>query len=199
MATMQDKLADSLTVLKKYQDKHDNLVINGQQELGQTHTKRLVQNGYLQPVMKGWYIPSFPGSEGDTTVWYASYWNFIVAYANKRFGKKWCLTAEESLSYYAGETVAPRQLIIRAPKGSNNVISLMFGDTMMDLTASLPKRIEEDKLHGVRMYPLAEALVCCSPQYYKAEPLNARICLFAIKDASEILKIVSEERIWRTR
>jgi len=193
MATMQDKLADSLTVLKKYQDKHDNLVINGQQELGQTHTKRLVQNGYLQPVMKGWYIPSFPGSEGDTTVWYASYWNFIVAYANKRFGKKWCLTAEESLSYYAGETVAPRQLIIRAPKGSNNVISLMFGDTMMDLTASLPKRIEEDKLHGVRMYPLAEALVCCSPQYYKAEPLNARICLFAIKDASEILKIVTEE------
>lgn len=75
MASIQERLADSLEVLKKYQDTHENLVINGQQELGTIHTKRLVQNGYLQPVIKGWYIPSFPGSEGDTTVWYASYWN----------------------------------------------------------------------------------------------------------------------------
>lgn len=193
MASIQERLADSLKVLKKYQDTHENLVINGQQELGTIHTKRLVQNGYLQPVIKGWYIPSFPGSEGDTTVWYASYWNFIVAYANKRFGENWCLTAEESLSFYAGETVAPCQLIIRTPKGSNNVISLMFGDSLMDITASLPKQIEVDKQYGVHLYPLAEALVFCSPQYFKAEALNARTCLFALKDASEILKIVTEE------
>lgn len=42
MASVQEKLAESLKVLKDYQDTHDNLVI------------------------KGWYIPSFPGSEGDT-------------------------------------------------------------------------------------------------------------------------------------
>lgn len=68
MASIQEKIAESLKVLKDYQDAHDNLVINGMKVLGDIHTKRLVANGYLQSVIKGWYIPSFPGSEGDTTV-----------------------------------------------------------------------------------------------------------------------------------
>ena len=38
MASIQERLADSLEVLKKYQDTHENLVINGQQELGTIHT-----------------------------------------------------------------------------------------------------------------------------------------------------------------
>lgn len=193
MASIQEKLAESLKVLKDYQDAHDNLVINGMKVLGDIHTKRLIANGYLQSVIKGWYIPSFPGSEGDTTVWYASYWNFVVAYANKRFGKDWCLTPEESLAYYAGETVAPKQLVIRAPKGGNNIVTLMFGDTMMDISASLPHQMETDSHFGIHLYPLAEALVFCSPQFFKSDALNARTCLCGIKDASEILKIVLEE------
>ena len=193
MANIQEKLAESLKVLKDYQDTHDNLVINGMKVLGDVHTKRLIANGYLQPVIKGWYIPSFPGSEGDTTVWYASYWNFIVAYANKRFGKDWCLTPEESLSYYAGETVAPNQLIIRAQKGGNNILKLMFDHTMMDISASLPSNMEIDSRFGLHLYSLAEALVFCSPQYFKSDALNARTCLCGIKDASEILKVVTGE------
>ena len=67
MATLQKKLADSLAALKKYQDAHgDNLVIQGTGALGRTHTERLVSNGYLKMVIKGWYIPSSPGSEGDS-------------------------------------------------------------------------------------------------------------------------------------
>lgn len=193
MASIQEKLAESLLVLKTYQDKHENLVIKGQQQLGVVHTKRLIDCGYLQPVIKGWYIPSFPGSEGDTTVWYASYWNFIVAYADKRFGKKWCLTPEESLSYYAGETVAPKQLIIRTPKGSNNIIQLMHGDSLLDISASLPKNMVRDSRFGVSLYTLEEALVFCSPQYFKSDALNARTCLFSLKDVTGILKIVSEK------
>ena len=65
MATIQEKLAESLAVLKEYQDAHgDNLVIQGADTLGRTHTERLVNSGYLQMVIKGWYIPSSPGSEG---------------------------------------------------------------------------------------------------------------------------------------
>lgn len=192
MASIQEKLAESLKILKNYQDKHENLVICGLDELGKTHTRRLIDNGYLQPVIKGWYIPSFPGSEGDTTVWYASYWNFITAYSNKRFGRDWCLSPEESLSYYAGETVAPKQLIIRTPKGSNNIIQLMYGDSLLDISSSLPKNIYKDPHNGVHLYPLVEALVFCSPQYFKSDAMNARTCLSRITDASEVLKIVTE-------
>ena len=97
MATIQEKLAESLSVLKDYQDEHgDNPVIKGASTLGEIHTKRLVDNGYLKMVIKGWYIPSFPGNEGDSTVWYVSYWPFVVAYLNDKFNDNWCLSPEMS-------------------------------------------------------------------------------------------------------
>lgn len=193
MASVQEKLAESLSVLKDYQDSYGNMIIKGYSTLGETHTKRLLQNGYLQPVIKGWYIPSFPGSEGDTTVWYASYWQFISAYATRRFGQDWCLSAEESLSYYAGETTCPSQLIIRSTKANNNVVQLLHGDTLMDITASIPAEMYVEPRYGIHLYPLAEALVYCSPQYFISDALNARTCLAQLKDASEIIKIVADE------
>ena len=86
MATIQEKMAESLAVLKAYQDSHgENLVIQGADTLGRIHTERLVDAGYLKMVIKGWYIPSFPGSEGDSTVWYVSYWSFVAAYLESKF------------------------------------------------------------------------------------------------------------------
>lgn len=193
MASVQEKLAESLSVLKDYQDSHGNMIIKGYSALGETHTKRLLQNGYLQPVIRGWYIPSFPGSEGDTTVWYASYWQFISAYATSRFGQEWCLSAEESLSYYAGETICPSQLIIRSTKANNNVVQLLHGDTLMDITATIPAEMYVEPSYGIHLYPLAEALVYCSPQYFITDALNARTCLAQLKDASEIIKLVADE------
>ena len=141
MASIQEKLADSLGVLKQYQDTHQNCIIKGLETLGGVHSKRLIQNGYLEQIIKGWYMPTMPGMEGDTTVWYASYWHFVVAYANNRFGDGWCLTPEESLDFYAGETVAPHQLILRSTKASNNIIQLKHGDSLLDITASMPRQV----------------------------------------------------------
>lgn len=153
MASIQEKLADSLSVLKKYQDENNSDIIQGMKTLGETHTKRLIDNGYLEQVIKGWYMPTMPGMEGDTTVWYASYWKFIVAYSNNRFGDNWCLTPEESLDFYAGETVAPTQLIIRSSKASNNIVSLKHGDSMLDITATMPAHIVVEQRYGLRLYP----------------------------------------------
>ena len=59
MATMQEKMAESLAALKAYQDAHgDNLVIHGADVLGRTHTERLVDAGYLTMVLRGWYVIS---------------------------------------------------------------------------------------------------------------------------------------------
>ena len=193
MASVQEKLADSLSVLKQYQDTHENGIIQGSNVLGATHTKRLIQNGYLEQVIKGWYMPTMPGMEGDTTVWYASYWQFVVAYANSRFGEDWCLTPEESLDFYAGETVAPRQLILRSTKASNNVIQLKHGDTLLDITASMPKNVFVEPRFGVRIYTLSEALTFCTPTYFTRNAVNARTCLLMIGGADEILREVVDE------
>lgn len=192
MASIQEKLADSLGRLKAYQDKNKHSILKGQKALGETHTRRLLQNGYLEPIIRGWYMPCMPGLEGDTTTWYASYWDFVAAYCSDRFGSSWCLTPEESLDYYAGETVAPTQLIIRSPKASNNIITLKHGDTLLDITSSLPDGLVKEAKYGLNLYSLAEALAYCSPTYFSKSPINARTCLCMLNSADEILKVVAD-------
>lgn len=188
MATIQEKLAESLAVLKAYQDSHgENLVIQGADTIGRIHTERLVDAGYLKMVIKGWYIPSFPGSEGDSTVWYVSYWSFVAAYLESKFGERWCLSPELSLYYYSGKTVIPKQLIVRSNRGTNNILNLPFGTSILDIKASLPPVIERDPRYGIRLYPLSYALLMVGPDYYRRNALEARTCLSIIRDVSPVI------------
>lgn len=188
MATIQEKMAESLAVLKAYQDKHgDNLVIQGADTLGRVHTERLVDAGYLKMVIKGWYIPSSPGSEGDSTVWYVSYWSFIAAYLENKFGDRWCLSPELSLYYYSGKSVIPKQLIVRSDIGTNNILNLPFGTSVLDIKATLPPVIERDTRYGIRLYPLPYALLMVGPDYYRKNALEARTCLSIIRDVSPVI------------
>lgn len=194
MATIQEKLAESLSVLKDYQDEHgDNLVIKGAATLGEIHTKRLMDNGYLKMVIKGWYIPSFPGNEGDSTVWCVSYWPFVVAYLNDKFGNRWCMNAETSLYIYSGKTVVPKQLIIRAEEGNNNVLNLPFGTSLVDIKASVPENTVKLPPFGIVLYSIEEALLMASPDYFRKNIIEAQTCLSTIKDASQILKIAIDK------
>ena len=188
MATIQEKLAESLEVLKTYQDAHgDNLVIQGADTLGRTHTERLVNSGYLQMVIRGWYIPSSPGSEGDSTVWYVSYWSFVTAYLDNRFEGKWCLSPELSLDFYSGKTVVPKQLIVRTELGKNNILQLPFGTSLVDIKASLPPKVVREPRYGARLYPMEYALLMVGPDYYRRDALEARTCLASLLDISQLV------------
>ena len=188
MATIQEKLAESLAVLKSYQDAHgDNLVIQGADTLGRTHTERLVNSGYLTMVIKGWYIPSSPGSEGDSTVWYVSYWNFVTAYLDKRFEGAWCLSPELSLYFHSGKTVIPKQLIVRSALGANNILQLPFGTSLVDIKAPLPPEVVQEPRYGARLYPMEYALLMVGPDYYRRDALEARTCLASLKDVSPLV------------
>ncbi len=58
MTSPHEKLAESLEVLRAQQERGVVAVRSG--ELTRTHRERLVKNGFLQEVMKGWYIPVHP-------------------------------------------------------------------------------------------------------------------------------------------
>jgi hypothetical protein len=76
-------------------------------DLGRAHRERLLRIGFLQEDMKGWYIPAHPDdAAGESTAWYTSFWAFCAAYLPKRFGSKWCLSPEHSLSLQAGNQAA---------------------------------------------------------------------------------------------
>src|SRR5450631_728255 len=117
MARPPEKLAQSLEVLRNLQTAERAGAIRAR-DLSRTHRERLLKNGFLQEVMKGWYIPSRPDDRsGESTAWYASFWRFAAAYLEHRFRKNWSLSPEQSLSIHVGNGTVPRQLAVRSPKG----------------------------------------------------------------------------------
>jgi len=186
MATPQEKLAGSLQVLKALQDRDVGAIRSG--DLSRTHRERLIRNGFLQEVMKGWYIPSTPNeAQGDTTAWYASFWDFCAAYLSQRFGRAWCLAPEQSLSLHAGNRAVPRQLLVRAPKGGNKPTPLLHGTSIFDMRARMPPVRDITEMDGLRLYVPAVALIEASPGFFAQKPTDARTALSLFGDASEIL------------
>ena len=101
MASPQEKLADSLEALEVLQKQ--GIVAVRSSALSRTHRERLLKNGFLMDVMKGWYIPARPEEQaGESTAWYASFWGFCATYLNERFGTEWSLSPEQSLFLHAG-------------------------------------------------------------------------------------------------
>src|SRR5712692_1645440 len=131
MAAPNEKLAESLGVLKALQEGGRRVFRSD--DLSRVHRERLVENGFLQEVMKGWLISSSPGARaGDSTPWYASFWEFCGRYCNERFGDAWHPSPEQSLLLHAENTVIPTQVVIYTPRGTNNVVNLLFGTSLYD-------------------------------------------------------------------
>lgn len=193
MATPQERLADSLRELQKLQNNNGFAVVKSG-DISRVHMERLVKNGYLQEVMRGWYISSRPdGRVGDSTNWYTSFWFFITAYANKRFGAEWCLSADQSLSIYSGNRAVSPQVIIRLAKGHSDVVQLLYGTSMVCFQAAVANPIVTEPNNGLHLYSLPEALVECSPDFFRRDSIAARTCLSMITDASDVLKILLEK------
>ena len=192
MALPSEKLAQSLEALHALQDRGMVAIRSGR--LTRRHRERLLKGGFLQEVMKGWYVPSRPDeAAGESTAWYAAYWDFCAAYLNERFGKDWSLSPEQSLLLHAGNRTVPRQLLVRAPKKArNNITTLPHGTALLDVRLAVPQAQHVVELAGLRLYTLAAALIACAPGFYAQNPTDARAALAMVRDASEILPLLLE-------
>ena len=146
MATPNEKLAASLSVLQQLQK--DGRRVFQSSELSRVHRDRLLKHGFLLAVMKGWLISSSPGAQaGDSTPWFASFWEFCARYCNERFEEDWHLSPEQSLLLHAENTIIPSQVIVYSPKGHNNTVELLFRTSLYDLKVpQLPSRSEERRV-----------------------------------------------------
>jgi len=191
MASPTDKLAESLEALQGLEGK--GVVAVRSSDLSRTHRERLVKSGFLREVIKGWYIPSRPDEvPGDSTAWYASFWDFCAAYLSVRFGRDWCLSPEQSLSLHAGNRTVPAQLLVRTPRGGNKPTALPHGTSLFDVRSAMPKRSEIVERDGLRLYSVAAALVATSEQFFRRFPTDARTAMAMIKDASDMLALLLE-------
>ena len=186
--TPHERLAVSLTALQSLQ--RGGRRVFRSDELSRVHRERLQQNGFLQEVIKGWVISSSPSARaGDTTPWYASFWEFCARYCEERFGGQWHLSPEQSLLLHAENTVIPAQAVISSPRGANNKVALLFGTSLYDLKeARMPEPSDLIVRDGLKLYSPAAALVRVSETFFQRYPVEIGVVLAGIRDASDVLR-----------
>lgn len=191
MATPAQRLADSLDELRELKEQGITAFESG--ELSRTHRERLVENGFLKEVVKGWYFISRTDERpGDTTSWYSNFWHFCSLFLNKKYNENWCISAEQSVQLHAGNWSVPQQLIIKSPQANNFKTVLLYGTSIFSMKSELPVKRETMVEEGMRMLTLPASLIHCSANTYLQDETDARTALSLIADSSEILSLLLE-------
>lgn len=189
MATPQEKLAESLEALHQLQAR--GVVAIRSRDLSRTHRERLLASGFLREVIKGWYIASRPDeAAGDSTAWYASFWDFCAGYLSERFGDEWCLSPEQSLALQGGNLTVPAQLLVRTPRGGNKPTALPHGTSLFDVRYPMPPAGEIVVRDGKRLYSVPAALATVSEHHFRSAPTDVRAAMATVKDASDVLAVL---------
>lgn len=191
MAIPHEKLAESLEVLRALQERGVAAVRSA--DLTRTHRERLVKNGFLQEVMKGWYIPVHSDEAmGASSAWYASFWGFCAAYLRERFGMNWSLSPEQSLLLHVGNMTVPRQLLVRSPKARNKITTLPHDTSLFDTRATVPEAGKVSDKDGLRLFSVPAGLVNCGSGFFLQNATDARAALAMVRNASDVLTLLLE-------
>ena len=92
----------------------------------------LLESGYLQEVIKGWYLLRRPTDKtGDSTAWYATFWDFLSVYMAERFGTDYCLSASSSIDAHTGANRIPNQVVAMTAQGGKMVLNLPHKTSIM--------------------------------------------------------------------
>jgi hypothetical protein len=186
MPTPQERLAAALDTLRTIQDAGRQAIRSA--DLGRPTREILQRNGFLQEVMKGWYIAARPGlGDGESTAWFASFWGFCRDYLNERFGEDWALTPEQSLILHAGNWSVPGQLLVRAKGARNHPTSFIHGTSLFEGAHALPPPNDAVELEGLRLFRVEPALIAAGPAFFELHPTEARTVLAMQADASALL------------
>lgn len=186
MATVPEKLAESLEALKALQREGVSAIYTT--ELTRNHRENLVKYGFLEEVIKGWYIATHPKTTaGDSTAWYTAYWKFCAQYLNNRFDEDWCLSPEQSLLLHTENWLVPQQLLVRSSKGRNKITKFPYNTSLLDTRYPMPEPQDIEIKNGLRVYSLPCALVACTSKFFKQAPIDSRAALAMISDPSQVL------------
>lgn len=187
MATPREKLAAALEELRHLQQDGSRVFKSAQ--FTRAARERLVKHGFLQDVMKGWLISASPAAKaGDTTPWYAAFWEFCWRYCEDRYSKDWHLSPEQSLLLHAEHTAVPRQVILHSIAASDNRIELPFGMSLFGLKQkAMPPASDLEIVHGLRVFRAEVALTRVPASFFTDHPIEAQVVLGRIREPSQLL------------
>lgn len=189
----QARLAAALAQMKRLQDTGRSVFRSS--EFDRPHREALLHNGFLQVVVKGWYMAAVPGEmPGDTTPWMAAMREFIAGYCEERFGEAWHLSPEYSLHLHAGATALPRQAIVHSPAATNGKLDLPGGHSILYYRppSSFPDASQIERIQGLRLLTAPAALAAASPTFFTQQATDAQVVLRTLRDASEVNRVLLE-------
>ena len=185
MSPAQRRLTGALRSLKALQDRGQ--VVVQSEDLERREREALLSAGFLQRVVKGWYLVSRPGDElGDTTPWFAAMRDFIAGYCTARFGNAWHVAPAYSILVHTGATVLPKQVVIHTPLGGNKSLDLPGNCSLLPYRAELPPNDQIEVRGGLRVLSLPVALTRVSEHFFQTSSTDAQIALAGLPDASDL-------------
>jgi hypothetical protein len=160
-------------------------------ELSRADREILISTGWLQEIIRGWYMLVRPDIvSGDTAAWYANFWDFARVYLYHRFGNDYCLSAESSLDLHTENPTIPRQVIVIAKLGTG-LRSLMHDTSLMIYSDPKNFPTEITQKQGINVMKLEYALCKASPAYFQTHARDAELALRSIKTADEISRVIT--------
>lgn len=192
MSTANEKLAAALDELRLLQE--DGSRVFASEQLTRRSRERLVKHGFLQEVMKGWLMSASPSAlPGDTTPWFAAFWEFCRRYGEARFGATWHLSPEQSLLIHAANTTIPKQVVISSPRANNNRTDLLFATSLFALKENeLPPAHDLEIKDGLRLYRAAAALTRVTEDFFVRYPIETQVIVSSIQEPSLLLRRLLE-------
>lgn len=181
------KISEALTRAHKAAKRH--IIRSG--DLSRADRETLTHGRWLQPIVRGWYLLVRPDAPpGESSPWFASFWDFLGLYLHDLYGDRYCLSAENSLDLHVNSTTIPKQVIAIVEKGNNVPLDLPFNTSL--LTYRDPAHIPEERIEvkGIQIMTLSFALCRVGPSYFTKNAKDAEIALRLIKDPSEFVQLL---------
>lgn len=149
---------------------------------------------WLEEIIRGWYLLVRPDiSPGDSTAWFASFWDFLKIYLDYHYGSDYCLSADCSLDLHVGNTVIPKQIIVMTKKGSGATQSLPHSTSLLTYTSEIPE--EREEFRGLQIMTLAYAVCKISPTYFRTSFQEAEIALRSFHSTSPLFEIIVHKNL----
>lgn len=187
MASQSEKIALSLEVLKDVMGPAKRTIFKAN-EFSRVHRERLVKAGFLLEIKRGWLLLSDPvQNTGESTLWYANFWNFVSLFLEERFGRDYCLSVEGSLILHTGSSTIPGQISVMTKKSSGDVVHLPFNTSLFLYQTDKDLSKDREVIHGLQVLSLPEAISRLPRSYFEQYPTEAVIALSQIRDANQLL------------
>jgi len=184
------ELASALTKAHEIAKLNGGPILRSEQ-LQRSDRELLLRLQWIQEIIKGWYLLTNANAPvGDSTIWYANFWEFLSIYLRFHWEESYCLSAESSLDLHTKTTIIPHQVIVIAPTGRGAPQELPFQTSVLIYAdpSSIPE--EREVINGLKVMQLPYALCKVSPAYFQKNPKEAEIALRLIQNASELSAVL---------